>query len=161
VDAVVEDQVRGDVGGPVGVRLAVALEDLHRIGAGAHLDRVLREELLEGGDDVLVGLAERRQRPGLGAHVPDPDRVAAPAGGRVATRQCGRARRRGAGGDRDGTRGADGPQEAAAVERAAGSAVRWSQPASCPVRHDTSRSPLIRALRGKSIMGTQCTVNRP
>jgi hypothetical protein len=113
VDAVVQDEVGGDVGGPAGIGLAVALEDLDLARAARDPDRVLGEELAERGDDVLVGLAERCQRPALRAHVPDPDHVPAGGAGRATPRRRGRARESGPTGDRGGSGRAE---EAAAVQ---------------------------------------------
>ena len=73
---VLEDQVGGDVRGPLGVGLAVPHDDLDvamLARDGDSSDGV--EVLLDLADHEVVGFPERRERTGLGGHVPDLDRA--------------------------------------------------------------------------------------
>ena len=105
VDLVADDQLLGDLGGAVGVRLAVLEQHLDRARGVADLEAALHR-LAELPEHEVVGLRERRQRPGLRADVAELDRPGLGVHGRREHRARGERR---AGGGR-------GLDEAAARE---------------------------------------------
>src|SRR5262249_54430995 len=72
VDLVAVDELRGDFRRPVGVRLAVAIDDLDRMLLARDGD-AWRQNLAGFGEHPLIGLAEGGDRPGSRANHSDLD----------------------------------------------------------------------------------------
>ena len=104
IDLVAQDQLGRDLGGARGARLAVAREDLHRIGLAAVADALL-EQLLDLLENERIGLAEGRDRAGARAHMADLDDARLRIGGQHAQH---RGRRDGAEAGRHDAAAADG-----------------------------------------------------
>jgi hypothetical protein len=86
VDLVFDDRLLGDFGGTIGIGLAVADDDLDRIGLAADL-QAASQDGLHVVEDVGIRFGESGERPGLRTHTADLER-ARDAGGRRVKRSA-------------------------------------------------------------------------